>query len=96
MQLLDFCMEPQVPGICMDSDASEFTHPLHVRRYKIPRCYDNIVGKPLSDRKIEQYLASGWYSADQKLARKERAEKKKNRRRGNFDDRDGRLIYNPW
>ena len=83
----------------MDSQNSDWTCPAHYKRYKAPRCYDNIVGKPLTDRRIAHYENRGWYGAEAKQARKERAEKrfqKQTRKEpGNFQVVGGRLIYCP-
>lgn len=81
----------------MDSTATDLTHPNHIRRYKTPRCYDNIVGKLLTDRRIAYYQGRGWYEADARAARKERAEKRarKQNKSGNFKLEEGRLIYCP-
>ena len=81
----------------MDSSASDLMHPSHVRRYRAPKCYDNIVGKPLTDRRIEYYEKRGWYEAENKAARKKRAEERaaRQQRKGNFVQRDGRMIYCP-
>ena len=55
----------------------------------------------LTDRKINAYQARGWYSQEFKEARLELMTKKASKkaaflaRQGNFDLRDGRLIYNP-
>jgi hypothetical protein len=92
-----FMDTPKQPGVTMDSSANDLTSPSHVRRYSTPRCYDNIVGKLLTDRRIAYYQKRGWYDADAKAARKERAEKrlKKQNRTGNFKLEEGRLIYCP-
>lgn len=95
-------MKETIPRVCMDDLVTENTSPFHVRRYKAPGCYENIVGKPLTDRRISHYEANGWYSAEMRAARKEIAAKrkmdkiKKAKRSGNFDIADdGRLIYRP-
>lgn len=58
-----------------------------------------IMRKQLTDRKIKRYQKEGWYSAEFRQERKDRAEKKarKHRRKdGNFEiTEDGRLIYKP-
>lgn len=55
------------------------------------------VGKRLSDKKIAQYAARGFYSAEFHQARREHMARKssKNGKRNNFDTVDGRLIYRP-
>jgi hypothetical protein len=54
---------------------------------------------PLTDRKIEQYRAAGWYSSELREARRElqaKREAKRQRREGNFlVGADGRLIFCP-
>lgn len=83
------------PSICMDDTHSDLMAPEHARRYRTPNCYTNIVGKPLSDKKIAKYEAQGWYKDENKAARKARAEKRG--KRSNFSQSpEGRLIYNPW
>lgn len=67
---------------------------------KTPRCWDNLVGKVLSDRRIKYYENRGWYSAEQKQARKVRSERKvvqvaKELVGTNFRMVDGRMIYCP-
>jgi hypothetical protein len=77
---------------------TRWIHPSHVR-VKSPQIGDNIIGRPLTDKTIEKYQKSGWYEADAKRARLERAEKrarKKERREGNFTiTDDGRMVYCP-
>ena len=63
-----------------------------------PSDWHNIVGKPLTDRKINHYAAQGWYSKEVRDYRRERnarAMAKKQEREGNFVLSSGRLIYNP-
>lgn len=75
-------------------------HPNHTR-LKSSKAFDNVIGKPLTDRVIAKYEEAGWYSADAKRARLDRAEKKfkqqkRDSREGNFVlSEDGRLIYSP-
>lgn len=92
-------MKSTTPSISMDSRFTDWTSPSHCRRYSTPRCYDNIVGKPLTDKRIRFYEESGWYGSEQKEARLARAEKKlkrQTRREGSFTlNEQGRLIYNP-
>lgn len=95
-------MKETTPTLCMEDSVTDLTSPYHYKRYKTPSCYDNIVGKPLSDKRINHYQSAGWYSAEAKFARREaakmRAENKarKNRRSGNFEiAEDGRMIYKP-
>lgn len=55
-----------------------------------------LTGKgPLTDRKIDSYIKLGRYSAEYRQKRKELMEKKKLNRKGNFVERDGRLVYCP-
>ena len=72
----------------------EFTSTFHVR-IKTGMTFDNIVGNRLTDRAIKKYENSGYYHAEKRKARKERAEKRAEK--SNFrKDPDGRLIYRPW
>jgi len=60
--------------------------------------FNNIVGKPLTDRKIAKYEAQGYYSAAVRQARRERreaAQKARAKRVGSFLEVEGRLIYSP-
>ena len=53
---------------------------------------------PLTDRKIAQYQAAGWYSDTARQARRDLQERRKakaDRREGHFALRDGRMIYSP-
>lgn len=54
---------------------------------------------PLTDKKIEQYRAAGYYSKEFREARKELMQQKaakRQKREGNFNvAEDGRLIYAP-
>lgn len=85
---------PNPPPICMDDQRSDLMAPEHARRFRTPNCYTNIVGRPLTDRKIRKYERAGWYSAENKAARKARAEKRQ--ARSNFrEGPEGRLIYCP-
>jgi hypothetical protein len=79
---------------------TRWIHPNH-RKVKSCGAFDNVVGKPLTDKVIKKYQDLGWYSADQKNARRERAEKRtkeqlrRTNKSGNFHLVDGRLIYSP-
>jgi hypothetical protein len=37
-------------------------HPEHAKGIKSPKIFDTIIGSPLTDKKIERYLRSGFYS----------------------------------
>lgn len=80
--------------------SQRWIHPIHTR-VKSSKAFDNVVLGPLSDKKIAEYERAGWYSADAKRARLDRAEKKfkqqkRDPREGNFVlSEDGRLIYSP-
>lgn len=67
--------------------------PLRARRF------DNMVGAPLTDKKIEKYREAGYYSQAYREARKEAMERKRNRRfkrEGNFlVYPDGRKVFAP-
>jgi|SRR6185369_4811558 len=52
----------------------------------------NLIGKPLTDRQIDKYAEAGWYSAEFKEARRIKMNAK---RKGNFIESDGRMIYSP-
>lgn len=57
-----------------------------------------LLGKLLTDARIEYYRARGWYSAELREMRRERNRKRMERqalREGNFLKQDGRLIYSP-
>lgn len=61
-----------------------------------------LIRGPLTDRKIDEYLRRGWYSAEVRQMRRERNEKRmarwqeREKRDGNFlKASDGRLIYAP-
>lgn len=58
-----------------------------------------LVGKKLTDRRIEQYRKAGWYSEEFREARRELMAKnrvKRAVREGSFlKQQDGRLIYAP-
>jgi hypothetical protein len=75
-------------------------HPNHIK-VKTSKAFDNLVGKPLTDKVIQKYQDSGWYDLDSKMARRERAEKnfkrqKRDNREGNFVISDeGKLVYCP-
>lgn len=52
----------------------------------------------LTDRKIDTYIQQGFYSDEFRAKRREVAAKKaalRKKRQGNFEVRDGRLIYSP-
>lgn len=72
-----------------------FDPPLDPRtqRIRTANIGSNLIGKPLTDKKITSYEQDGWYSEAFKEARRTRMQKK---RSGNFlTDDDGRMIYNP-
>jgi ethanolamine ammonia-lyase large subunit len=63
-----------------------------------PSDWTNIVGAPLTDKKIAHYKTAGWYSDQVRQLRRERNAKRmaaKLEREGNFLLSSGRLIYNP-
>lgn len=41
---------------------TDWQHPEHVHGIKSPRIFDNIVAKPLTDRRIDHYISTGFYS----------------------------------
>jgi len=50
---------------------------------------------PLSDKKISRYAKEGFYSAEYRQARRERMAQKANKRRGNFVEVEGRMVFSP-
>jgi hypothetical protein len=55
-----------------------------------------LIGKPLTDRKIDRYQKLGYYSDELRQRRSEFQAKKRLKRRGNFiESTSGSLIYNP-
>ncbi len=48
----------------------------------------------LTDKKIAEYQKKGFYSAEYRSARKKLMEQKA-KRKGNFVERDGSLVYSP-
>lgn len=61
------------------------------------KSYFNIIGQPLTDKRIAHYEARGYYSAEFREARRQHmAKKSKVRRAGNFMTlEDGRMVYSP-
>jgi hypothetical protein len=72
--------------------------PYHAR-VRSAQIGDNIVLGKLTDKQIEKYQERGWYDVEAKMARKERAEKraqKREKREGNWVVSDGGgMIYSP-
>lgn len=71
---------------------TDWQHPEHVHGIKTPRIFDTIVGKPLTDRRIDHYIANGFYSnrrSYQRELRKVRAVQEVLRPKG-----EKRLVYN--
>ena len=53
---------------------------------------------PLTDKRIAEYQKRGFYSAEFREQRRElaaRRSKKRERREGNWVERDGRMVYSP-
>ncbi len=75
-------------------------NPYHAKKVK-PAWNENRLlrrGK-LTDKAIKKYMQLGYYSAELREARKELQRKKqarRDKREGNFDVREGRMIFNPW
>jgi len=74
-----------IPGVTMDPSA----------RLRASGGFDNVVRGKLTDRKIEQYIKEGYYTAEFKEERKKLMDRKRARRQGNFNLVDDRMIYNP-
>jgi hypothetical protein len=59
------------------------------------RRLDNVIGKELTDRKIEEYIKRGFYSEEFRQARRD-LRNRRGRRDGNFlVFPDGRRVYSP-
>lgn len=54
-----------------------------------------LIRGPLTDKKIARYQKRGFYTAEFKEERRKYAAQKRVKRRGNFIENEGRLIYSP-
>lgn len=54
-----------------------------------------VVRGRLTDKRIEKYEKAGFYSAEYREARRKLAQRRSDKRKGNFIERDGKFIYSP-
>jgi len=80
----------------MSARQDEFKAPIPPLR---SRSYSNIVGLPLTDKRIDFYKERGWYSSEFREARRElqaMKQKRQAKRSGNFIEMiDGSLVFSP-
>jgi hypothetical protein len=79
-------------GVTEEMDERDWQHPEHVRGIKPQKIYDNIVLTDLTDKKIDNYTHSGFYS-NRRFYRDEA--RKLKQAQDLFKKKEKRLVYDP-